>query len=75
MKHHKKFCEAISDVCVFGLKLSSDGTISTVQNVCWVHYYCYYYYYCRQVFAHHGVNTSLIFHLQHVHPILKISLF
>jgi len=65
MKRHEKFCEAISRVYVFGLKLSFGGTISTVQNVCWVH--------CRQVFAHHGVNTSLIFHLQHVHPILKIS--
>ena len=45
----------------FGFKLSSDGTVSSAENVYCVH--------CHKSFAFHGSNTSLCYHLQHVHPL------
>lgn len=45
----------------FGFKLASDGTIINAESVCCVH--------CHKSFAFHGSNTSLSYHLQHVHPV------
>ena len=43
----------------FGFKLSKNGSVLSVKNV-----YCVT---CHKAFAHHGSNTSLIYHLQRAH--------
>jgi len=42
----------------FGFKLSENGSVLSVENV-----YCM----THKVFAYHGSNTSLIYHLQRAH--------
>ena len=45
----------------FGFKLAEDGKVYSGENViCMI---------CHKSFAYHGSNTSLVYHLQHAHPI------
>lgn len=44
----------------FGYKLSVEGNIINGNNVCCIH--------CDKSFAYHGSNTSLIYHIQNMHP-------
>ena len=53
---HKAISCRLSDY--FGFKLSENGSILSVENV-----YCRPMT-CHKAFAHHGSNTSLIYHLQ-----------
>ena len=45
----------------FGFKLTEDGSVSSVGNVCCMT--------CGKTFAYHGSNTSLMYHLQRAHPV------
>ena len=45
----------------FGFKLSENGNVLSVENVCCMT--------CHKAFANHGSNTSLIYHLQRAYPI------
>ena len=54
---HKDISGHLSDY--FGFKLSENGSVLSVENV-----YCMT---CHKALAYHGSNTSLIYHLQHVH--------
>ena len=54
---HKTISGCLSDY--FGFKLSENGSVLSVENVCCMT--------CRKAFAYHGSNTSLIYHLQRAH--------
>ena len=56
---HKAISCRLSDY--FGFKLSENGIVSSVENVCCMS--------CHKAFAYHGSNTSLIYHLQGTHLI------
>ena len=43
----------------FGFKLSENGSVLSVKNVCCMT--------CHKAFVYHGSNTSLIYHLQRAH--------
>jgi len=43
----------------FGFKLSENGSVLSVENVCCMT--------CHKAFAHHRSNTSLIYRLQRAH--------
>jgi len=45
----------------FGFKLTEDGSVLSVGNVCCMT--------CGKTFAYHGSNTSLMYHLQRAHPV------
>jgi len=54
---HKAIPGRLSDY--FGLNLSENGSVLSVENVCCMA--------CHKAFAYYGCNTSLIYHLQHAH--------
>ena len=54
---HKAILGRLSDY--FGLKLSENGSVLSVENV-----YCMT---CHKAFTYHRSNTSLIYHLQRAH--------
>jgi len=45
----------------FGFKLSDDGSVLSGETVCCMT--------CDKCFAYRGSNTSLLYHLQHAHPL------
>ena len=44
----------------FGFKLSENGSVLSVENVCCMT--------CDKAFAYHGSNNSLIYYLQRAYP-------
>ena len=53
----KAISDCLSDY--FGFKLSENGSVLSVENVCCMT--------CHKALAYHGSNTSLIYHLQRAH--------
>ena len=56
---HKAISCRLSDY--FGFKLSENGSVSSIENVCCMT--------SHKALAYHVSNTSLIYHLQSAHPI------
>jgi len=54
---HKAISCRLSDY--FGFKLSENGSVLSVENVCCMTF--------RKAVAYHGSNSSLIYHLQRAH--------
>jgi len=57
---HKAISGRLSDYS--GFKLIENCSVKSVENDCCMT--------CHNAFAYHGSNTSLIYDLQHAHPIL-----